>query len=147
MSFVLSAVRPPEGEAQYGKALVPEQDPFTVVGSAIRMVVWVFAQQSAPVTVGEAREIGRNLMDAPGREIRHSGTGFTFRLHKVGKYGEVPHPCPCDDDGNTCGRLVLPTDHALAADEDAYCLGCYPWDRNIPACLPKSTGHATNPLD
>jgi hypothetical protein len=133
MNFVLAAVRPSEGEAKYGKALVPEQDPFTTAGSAIRLLIWIFSQEaSVPVTLGEAREIGRGLIDAPGREIRHSPTGLTFRIDPADK---APHACPC------CGRLVLPEDHAYAAAEDAYCLGCFTWDRNTPACLPANSAH------
>lgn len=131
--FVLSVIHPPEGEAKHGKAEVPEQKPFTSAGSAIMLVAWVFGGISLDtVTLGEAREIGRGLMDAPGREIKHGSSGLTFRIDKV---EDAPHPCPC------CRGLVLPTDHAYAHDEDASCLGCFTWDRKIPPCLPENSAH------
>lgn len=141
MTYILSAVWTPRGKAKYGKALVPPQDPFKTAGSATQLLFWIFSQYASnTATQGEAKEIGRGLIDAPGREIRHVPSGLTFRIDPV---DAAPHPCPCDDDtGNPCERLVLPDDHANADAEDALCLGCFTWRRGMVACLPENSAHA-----
>lgn len=132
MTFVLSAIRPPEGGARYGKAVLCY---FASAGSAIELVGGLFSQSSDADRSEEAKEIALGLVDAPGREIRHDGTGLTFRVDPL---SSAPHPCPC------CGRLVLPDDHAYADAEDAFCPGCFTWDRNVPACLPENSAHANS---
>lgn len=69
-----------------------------------------------------------------GEESVETGTGLYFRVDSA---DSAPHACPCDG----CGRLVLPDDHAYATAEDAYCLGCFTWSRDIPACLPENSAH------
>lgn len=131
--FVLSAICPPEGEAGFGKAEVLEEDPFTSLGSEVERLIGVFSRKFSTATFNESRDIARGLVDAPGREIKHGDTGLTFRIDPTDK---APHACPC------CGRLVLPEDHAYADAEDAYCTGCFTWDRKVEACLPENTAHA-----
>ncbi len=62
----------------------------------------------------------------------HTQSGLIFRTDPA---ESAPHPCPC------CLRLVLPTDHEQASLEDAYCLGCFTWDRNTAQCLPANSAH------
>lgn len=133
MRFILSAIRPPEGETKYGKAVTPGRDPFESVAGATKAVTWVLANRTpGSVVPSVARGIAQEVMESPGREFRHAATGLTFR---VDPEGEAPHPCPC------CERLVMPDDHAYAGAEDAYCLGCFTWSRDIEACLPENSAH------
>jgi hypothetical protein len=75
MPYVVSYTRPDGTSAQV------EGDPFTTVGSAIMRVIWALAQESTQATTGDARRIGRALMDAsPGVEMRHDASGLLFRL-------------------------------------------------------------------
>ena len=140
MSYVLSVIHPPVAPAAFGKAVTPEQDPFSSLGSAVKLLVWLFSTEApGTTTLGDAKAIGRELLDAPGREYRHAESGLTFRIDPA---DNAPHACPCNKgDDNPCGRLVLPTDHADAHMEDAYCLGCFTWSRDVAACLPANTAH------
>jgi hypothetical protein len=67
-----------------------------------------------------------------GTERVHTGTGLTFRIDHADR---APNACGC------CGRLVLPSDHALAGSDDAHCLGCYTWSSNNIGCDPHHTAH------
>jgi hypothetical protein len=137
MNYVLSVIHPPVPPAAYGRAVTPAQDPFTSLGSAVKLVVWVLStERPGTATLGDAKVIGRELMDAPGREFRHAESGLTFRIDPA---DDAPHPCPC------CERLVLPGDHALAHHEDALCEGCYTWARGVTACQPGRTAHTEEP--
>jgi hypothetical protein len=40
---------------------------------------------------------------------------------------------------------VLPGETAYSHDPDAYCQGCYTWDRNTVQCLPANSGHQIMP--
>lgn len=134
--YVLTVIHPPEGGAAYGKAEV--RAPITnvvdtshaafrvMVGRARPGMAWGQADQYRAILVSAAIRDGHGEVTVP--------SGFTFRIDPA---DNPPHPCPCDG----CGRLVLPTDHAYADAEDAYCLGCFTWNRGDVQCLPESTAH------
>lgn len=132
--FVLSVVRPPEGEARYGKATV--SDPTPDRGKLFTLTYWALRKRDGWMHPEVANRYAEQVMCADiGQEMVETSTGLRFRTDKA---EDAPHVCPCDN----CSRLVLPTDHAYASADDAYCLGCFTWDRNIPACLPENSAHA-----
>lgn len=132
MSFVLSVIRPPEGEAKYGKATT--LDPVGTMAAVERRVEYVLKSEGADTNDAVSFSLVVGAADPGWQILPHDGTGLTFRVDKA---EDTPHPCPC------CGRLVLPTDHAYADAEDAYCTGCFTWSRNTEACLPENSAHAT----
>lgn len=128
--FVLSYVLPPEEGAAFGKATVFEPVPY-LARAAKTQTVQVLTQAGVPRD--EARKFGLSLTLTPtGEHLTHKGTGLVFRIDPA---DNPPNVCPC------CGRLVKPGDHASAGDPDAYCLGCFTWQRNVPACLPENSAH------
>lgn len=142
MSFTLGVIEPPQGEAKYGKAaVIPSLPDRMTVRNITFDKLWT-ADPNAPATPDEgpwehdaqAWKFAEQFMSAEsGTELTDPRTGLHFRIDKA---EDAPHPCSC------CGRLVLPADHAYAHDPDAYCTGCYTWDRNVAACLPENTAHA-----
>lgn len=70
--------------------------------------------------------------DQVGAELVYADSGHVFRIDP---FEFPPNVCPC------CSGLVRPTDHASAGQDVAYCLGCFTWDRNVPACLPENSAH------
>ncbi|MBD3004606.1 hypothetical protein [Streptomyces sp. 5-10] len=131
--FVLSAISPPEGEAKYGKARVcspRERKPHV-----ISQVSEILRKRDPRMSVKEADLYGLQIARAElGFVSVVASMGLRFRVDDI---NNKPHPCPC------CDRLVVVTDHAYAYNEDALCLGCSTWNRNIPACLPENSAHAT----
>jgi hypothetical protein len=131
--FVLSYVLPPEGGAAYGKAEVCEvvteqQQAADVAGNLLIL-------RDVP-TLAARRFCNDNLAHADtGTDVKHAATGITFRIDPENR---APNACPC------CGRLVKWGDHAFAGSDDAYCDGCYTWDRNVPGCLPENTAHTAD---
>ncbi|MFE0472630.1 hypothetical protein ACFW2V_13545 [Streptomyces sp. NPDC058947] len=132
--FVLTVIQPPEGVAKYGKATVFQPCPerknlHTLAYRALR-------ERNPHMDLGTASRYAEQIVRKPfGQEVVEASTGLLFRIDRA---EEAPHPCPCEDG---CGRLVLPTDHLYADAEDAYCPGCFTWDRNVPACLPENSAH------
>lgn len=128
--YVLSVIHPPEEGAAFGKAEV--LDPVNSRDTVWRRVFHVLETDCDDLAIASA---GADEVTSThqGVEVRPSGTGIAFRIDPV---DNAPHPCPC------CDRLVLPTDHAYANAEDAYCLGCFTWSRNVEACLPENTAHS-----
>jgi hypothetical protein len=89
--------------------------------------------QARKVTRSEADRVGLTVARKDtGTEWCHAVTGIIFRVDHADR---APNACPC------CGRLVLPGDHALAGSDDAYCTGCYTWERGSDPCLPENTAH------
>ncbi|MBD3004607.1 hypothetical protein [Streptomyces sp. 5-10] len=128
--FVLSVVKPPEGEAKYGKAEVCE--PVAERGKLFTQVYWALRERNGwmhPEVANKHAE-GVYLIDT-GSTV--TCEGLTFRIDKA---ENAPHACPC------CGRLVLPDDHSFAAPRDADCLGCFTWEVDAPAHLPQNSAHA-----
>lgn len=129
MTYVLSVVFPPVDGAKHGKAAVME--PVTQLQYAGDVAGDKLIASEIPTL--EARAFGNELARlGTGVNVLHKETGLTFRVEPV---RAAPHPCPC------CGGLVLVDDHAYAHDEDAYCLGCFTWDRNVSPCLPGNSAH------
>lgn len=145
MSYVLSVIHPPTAPATFGKAVV--HPPMTNVVDASNAAFRIMVAQARPgVTWGTADRYRAVLVSAAVREGCGAVTvpsGWTFRIDPA---DNAPHPCPCGQRGedNPCGRLVLPTDHAYAEFEDAYCLGCWA-DTVNPGCLPANTAHTEEP--
>lgn len=136
--WVLSVIQKPEGGAAYGKAETfhGHLNPLRASREAAEILI------EAGVPGEDADRFGAyDLWPAArkGISVTHDGTGLTFRIDEA---ENAPHSCPCEDG---CGRLVLPTDHPYADAEDAFCPGCFTWDRNTPACLPGNTAHAKRP--
>lgn len=131
MGFVLSVIHLPEGEAKYGKVRVSPALPawMTVRDAAFDVLC---EQRGSGVSQDEAWLFAEQFMDKVGVDLTEPKTGLVLRMDKE---EDAPHPCPC------CGRRVLPDDHADAGAEDAFCLGCFTWDRNVPACLAKNSAH------
>lgn len=65
-------------------------------------------------------------------EWLHQPSGYMFRTDPA---SNPPNVCPC------CHGLVRPGDHQAAGLEDAYCLGCFTWQRDVPKCLPENSAH------
>lgn len=131
--FVLSYVLPPVDGAAFGKAevcaMVSEKQQAADVAGNLLILRGVY-------TLAARRFCNNNLMDADtGTDVKHNATGITFRIDPVDR---SPNACPC------CGRLVKWTDHTYAGSHDAYCLGCFTWDRNVPGCLPENSAHSVN---
>lgn len=135
MSYVLSVIHPPVAPAAFGRAVV--LDPVAYHATAAKRQARYVLEMEGGVSREESGEFGIKLVLAQhGTPVTHKPTGFTFRIDPA---DEAPHPCPC------CGRLVLPTDHAEAAMDDAYCLGCFTWDSKISGCWPDRTAHTEEP--
>lgn len=133
MSYVLSVIHPPVAPAAYGKAVVLEPAP---TKEALQSRVEYVLVSEAAMDKGIAMAHGLTVLSGdPGWETT-TGSGFILRYDDA---DSAPHPCPC------CGRLVLPTDHADAGMEDAYCLGCFTWSRDNIQCLPANTAHTEEP--
>lgn len=135
MSCVLSIIHPPVAPAKYGKATVSVPAP-----SHAFVVEWAVAPLvKAGVPYSEATlfaaEIWRGA-EHPESVTVHEPTGIAFQIHDA---VNAPHPCPC------CGRLVEVGDHADAHMEDAYCTGCFTWNRDDNQCLPTNTAHTEEP--
>lgn len=132
--YVLSVVHPPIGLAAYGRAVV--SSPALHRGWAVRAPGRLIMQDFG-CSQSDADALTNAMRTLPdGTPCTDVATGLTFRIDLA---DSAPHPCPC------CDRLVLPTNHAYAADEDTYCDGCFTWSHNIPACLPANTAHTEEP--
>ena len=130
--YVLSITHPPENGAAFGKAVVSR----AMASHAFAVEYAVQPLMVAGLPYSEATLFASEVWaqsEEPGAVVTHKPTGITFRIDPA---DNVPHPCPC------CDRLVLPTDHLYAYAEDAYCLGCFTWSRNVEACLPENTAHS-----
>lgn len=133
MSYVLTVIHPPADGAAFGKAEQLEPVRYHARAAKTQAVHALFTHG---VSKDNAKAFGYSLwMTDEGTPLRHGGTGLTFRIDPA---NNAPHPCPCDG----CGRLVLPTDHAQAHHEDAYCLGCFAWSHSDVGCLPANTAHS-----
>lgn len=131
MDYVLTVIHPPVNGAAFGKAVT--LDPVRYHATAAKRQARYVLETEGGTTREESGEFGVKLVRAEnGRLITHEWSGLAFRIDRA---DNAPHPCPC------CGRLVEPGDHAYAHDEDAYCLGCFTWSRNVEACLPENTAH------
>lgn len=129
--FVLSYVLPPVSGAAFGKSTVQEFAHPARAAAATRDLLI-----SKGVDEREATRFSLTLArKGTGTGWVNTETGITFRIDPEDR---APNVCPC------CGRLVKWGDHALAGSDDAYCLGCYTWDRNSNPCLPENTAHATD---
>lgn len=130
MSYALSIICPPEGDAAYGKAKI-----YTPISAAqVMSTVARTAQREVGLSPSAAQKLSTSMLKAgQGVALPRAGSGWMFRLDPASC---APHPCPC------CFRVVLPSDHAHAGHEDALCEGCYTWDRGVKGCLPESTAHA-----
>jgi len=133
VSYVLSVIMPPVAPAAFGQAIVTEP----VIGEQYAADAAGDVLIDMGVRTLEARTFGIYLAGADvGTNVTHRPSALVFRIDPA---DQAPHPCPC------CGRLVLPEDHADAHLDDAYCLGCFTWDRNVPACQPGLTAHTEEP--
>jgi hypothetical protein len=132
-TFVLSVIQRPEGQALYGKAKVfnaPFMERRNLRTPAYRML----REHNPDMDLGEASRYAEQISRKEcGFVVAEASTGLRFR---VDQEEAAPHACPC------CKRLVLPTDHAYADKDDAFCLGCFTWSRDIEQCLPENTAHA-----
>jgi hypothetical protein len=129
--FILSVTLPPANGAAFGASTVctplpARKDLHTPIYWALRKAApWMHPDELSRYA-GQIRE--KDL----GKEVVEASTGLRFRIDPA---DNAPHPCPC------CARLVLPTDHAHAHADDAYCLGCYTWEGSMPDCAPANTAH------
>lgn len=126
--FVLTYVLPPVSGAAFGKAAV--SDPLTS-----REVLFNLVLDTIPETDPEEtrRWFQRSLWQREwGELVTHKDSGVQFMITTPDRAGNA---CGC------CGRLVKWSDHPLAGSEDAYCDGCYTWDRDSEPCLPENTAH------
>lgn len=131
--FVLSYVLPPAEGAAFGKATVLSPVRYTAHAAVAMSLV---LQQRGQFTHTQAKRLALSLGRAEtGTEWTEPQTGITFRIDPEDR---TPNACPC------CGRLVKWGDHAFAGSDDAYCLGCFTWDRNTPQCLPENSAHSVN---
>lgn len=127
--FVLSIVRP-DKTAEMHRSMTALQ---------VRNMVHNFLMGLPGIPAETAWQTGVELSESEfGTEITLPEQQVSLRIDSP---DFPPNICPC------CGTLVRPKDHALAGDPDAYCLGCYPWDRNVPACLPANSAHTETPED
>lgn len=138
MSYTLTVIHPPISGAAYGKALT--LDPVDGLAAIHRRVSYILATDHF-VPDAEASDFAstltRNAVVPPvrGTRLHHTQTGLVFVVDDA---ENAPHPCPCDD----CGREVRFIDHAYADAEDAYCTGCFTWNRDGVQCLPENTAHS-----
>jgi hypothetical protein len=133
VNYVLSIVRPAVAPAAFGKSEVME--PVILIQFAADMAGDFLIRNGEPTIA--ARTFANSLAhSATGTQVQHKPTGLTFRIDPEDR---TPNVCPC------CGRLVKWGDHAFAGSDDAYCLGCYTWDRNADPCLPENTAHTEEP--
>lgn len=133
MNYVLTFTRPPRPGAAFGPAKIhpKEKEKAQAAQRARGSLLRRGVDNEAAST------LALRLLDEPlGTEIRDAKTGRTYRIDDA---DNAPHLCPC------CRRLVLPTDHADAHMEDAYCLGCFTWRRDVPQCLPANSAHTEEP--
>lgn len=139
MPFVLSIVHAPLNGAAYGKAVV--LDPVEYCAQASYAVARALINAPQHVPAKRAKAWAKRYFDTDyvtGTGHTHQLTGLTFRIDRD---DHAPNACPC------CGRLVNFQDHALAGSDDAYCLGCFTWERGAEPCLPENTAHAKNEKD
>lgn len=124
--FVLSYIRPD----RTATVMNPVVHPVHAAIAAAHIL------KAAPYLTGmrdDARQFALSLAREPlGTELTHTPSGVTFRIDDA---DTPPNVCPC------CSALVRPGDHAEAGMEDAYCLGCFTWQRDVPQCLPANTAH------
>lgn len=80
--YVLTIIHSARDGADF-KVETPEQDPFTSRGAAVQRVLYYLIKASGEAALDEAQEVGRELMETPGREVRHARTGLTFRLDEA----------------------------------------------------------------
>jgi hypothetical protein len=130
--FVLSYTLPPVNGAAFGKATVLEPDSKAEVFDQVSAFMTEHFGSMGPVNV--VGSLAHKLATAPTGTIIHDpSTGADFRIDPEER---APHACPC------CDRLVeIDEGGAFAGHPDAYCGGCYTWDRNVPGCLPENTCH------
>lgn len=142
MWYVLTTIYPAIKPAAYGRAEVstPTRSQLLACEHAVKPLM------RAGLSFDEATYYASGIWtDAsqPGAVTTHGATGLSFRIDRA---DDAPHPCPCGiDEDDPCGRLVLPDDHAYAYAPDAYCLGCFTWNRGDVQCLPANTGHTQEP--
>lgn len=133
MSFVLSVVMPPVAPAAFGQASITEV--VTEKQHAVDVAGDILIRMDVPVMA--ARQFGIRLGDTDtSTDVLHETSGVVFRIDDA---EFPPNVCPC------CDRLVKPGDHAMARTDDAYCLGCFTWKRDMIACLPENTAHTEEP--
>ncbi len=131
MSYVVSLVHPPVGGAAFGKSAVDYVPTLGLVATATYRLI---TRESPFVSLSDARTLAQITAQVDlSTDIEHV-SGLTVRCDPQ---DEAPHPCWC------CERLVLPTDHALAGEEDALCTGCYTWARGEDQCLHEHSAHAS----
>lgn len=132
--FVLSYVLPPADGAAFGKATV--FDPLPERKNLHTLAYRALTRSNPHMDLGMASRYAEQIMRKDtGTECVEASTGITFRIDHEDR---APNACPC------CGRLVKWGDHVFAGSDDAYCLGCYTWDRNTPQCLPENSAHSAN---
>lgn len=130
--FVLSYVLPPTEGAAFGKAKV-----FAGIATKRQAIDRI-------VNMLESSGVHQDRAQRFGFEMERLDTGSFLALESDGRTfcidheDRAPNACPC------CGRLVKWGDHAFAGSPDAYCLGCFTWDRNVPGCLPENSAHSVN---
>lgn len=139
MSYVLSVIHPPTAPAAFGQARVVGKavTPELAADMLVRSV-----STEAQIPEDDRPEIARKLLSArmpSGWSLYLTGPGREGWRLRVDHADNAPHPCPC------CERLVLPEDHADAHLDDAYCLGCFTWKRDVPGCLPANSAHTEEP--
>lgn len=140
--YVLSVIRPPVAPAAFGRATVFPAVPY-VATAAKRQARHVLETETGLSHEASGRFGIRLALAETGTLVPHKPSGYTFRIDEA---DSAPHPCPCGHgEDDPCGRLVMPSDHAYAHDPEAYCLGCFTWDRNTTQCLPANTAHTEEP--
>lgn len=133
MSYVLTVIHPPVAPAVYGKAEVSEARSLVQYAADLAGQMLI----DGGVRTLPARFFANHLANEPfGMPYVHDDTGLAFRIDPA---DNAPHPCPC------CSRAVFPGDHADAHMDDAYCTGCFTWNRGDVQCLPANTAHTEYP--
>lgn len=131
--YVLAVVRPPEGEAKFGKATVLE--PMPDMGRIFTQIYWELRKRDGGMHPEVANKHAQEITSQPtATDVVEASTGLTFRIEPEDR---APNICPC------CTGLVKFGVHAFAGREDAYCTGCYTWDRSTPGCLPGNSAHTS----
>lgn len=142
MSYVLTVIRPALKPAAYGRAEVSVPQPSHALAVEFAVRPLMDAGLPYPEATGFASQIWLGS-EHPGAVVTHEATGLSFRIDPA---DNAPHPCPCgSDEDDPCARLVLPNDHAFAFAPDAYCRGCFTWNRGDVPCLPANSGHTKEP--